>query len=151
MEDYLEAIRTLADEGGVVRVTQLSEALRVSKPSVTAAVSRLVVENLVNHEKYGSIELTSRGRLAADDVWRRHEALWTFLTEILGVSEQEAEREACHLEHYLSPDTGKRLGYFVNFVLEGEEGRPEWLREFFDDIRHFEMGSVAVVKSEKED
>lgn len=141
MEDYLEAMRTLADEFGAVRVTQLSDALNVSKPSVTAAVARLVAENLVKHEKYGLIELTPRGRLVADDVWRRHEALWTFLTEILGVSEQVAEREACQLEHYLSPDTSKRLGQFVGFVLEGDGGRPTWLEEFFESIKHAETDS----------
>ena len=150
MEDYLEATRTLADEYGLVRVTQLSDALNVSKPSVTAAVARLVAENLAKHEKYGSIELTPRGRLVADDVWRRHEALWTFLTEILGISEQVAEREACQLEHYLSPDTGKRLGHFVNFVLESDKGRPKWLEEFFDNIKHAERDPSATPKGEEE-
>ncbi len=130
MEDYLEAIGTLEDEHGLVRVTQLSDALNVSKPSVTAAVGRLAQEGLVMHEKYGSVELTPRGKAVADDVWKRHEALWIFLTEILGVSEETAEEDACKLEHYLSPDATERLVCFVEFVLEGEKGRPQWLEDF---------------------
>jgi len=130
MEDYLEAIGTLEDEHGLVRVTQLSDALNVSKPSVTAAVGRLAQEGLVMHEKYGSVELTPRGKAVADDVWRRHEALWVFLAEILGVSEETAEEDACKLEHYLSPDATERLTRFVEFVLEGEKGRPQWLEDF---------------------
>lgn len=130
MEDYLEAIGTLEDEHGLVRVTQLSDALNVSKPSVTAAVGRLAREGLVMHEKYGSVELTPRGKAVADDVWKRHEALWIFLTEILGVSEETAEEDACKLEHYLSPDATDRLACFVEFVLEGEKGRPQWLVNF---------------------
>ncbi|MBE9505926.1 MAG: metal-dependent transcriptional regulator [Chloroflexi bacterium] len=130
MEDYLEAIGTLEDEHGVVRVTQLSDALNVSKPSVTAAVGRLAQEGLVLHEKYGSVELTPRGKAVADDVWKRHETLWIFLTEILGVSEETAEGDACKLEHHLSPDATERLACFVEFVLEGEKGRPQWLEDF---------------------
>ncbi|MFC2008445.1 metal-dependent transcriptional regulator [Chloroflexota bacterium] len=130
MEDYLEAVRTLTDEHGVARVTQLSEALRVSKPSVTAAVAKLVAEGLVRHEKYGAVELTQRGVEVADDVWRRHEALWTFLTEILGVAEETAQSDACKLEHYLSPDSSDQLVRFVGHVLGGQSGKPQWLEEF---------------------
>jgi DtxR family Mn-dependent transcriptional regulator len=127
MEDYLEAIRTLSDEHGKVRVTHLSETLHVSKPSVTAAIARLSAEGLVSHERYGAVELTRRGQLVADDVWKRHEALWVFLTEILGLDEETAETDACRLEHYLSPETSKRLTRFVDLVLRSEQGRPAWL------------------------
>jgi len=130
MEDYLEAIRALIDEYGVARVTQLSEALHVSKPSVTSAVRKLAAEGLVRHEKYGDVELTPRGFEVADDVWRRHEALWVFLTEMLGVSEDTAQSEACRLEHYLSPDTSTRLIRFVDHVLRDPSGKPQWLRNF---------------------
>ena len=127
MEDYLEAIRTLSDGGGPVTVTQISEVLNVSKPSVTAAVTRLGGEGLVNHERYGAVELTSRGRAVAEDVCRRHEALKLFLTEILGVSREIAEADACKLEHHLSHDSSVRLTRFVTYVLQDADGRPEWL------------------------
>jgi DtxR family Mn-dependent transcriptional regulator len=130
MEDYLEAIRALTDEHGTARVTQLSEALQVSKPSVTAAVSKLAGEGLVRHEKYGAVELTRRGVEVADDVWRRHEALWVFLTEILGVAEDTAQSEACKLEHYLSPESSTRLIGFVDHILGGQLGKPQWLEDF---------------------
>jgi len=130
MEDYLEAIRTLSGVGHPVKVTQLSEALNVSKPSVTAAVARLAAEGLVDHEKYGAMELTPLGRLVADDVCRRHEALRVFLTEILGVSNETAQEDACKLEHHLSHDSSVRLSGFLACVLQDARGRPEWLEEF---------------------
>ena len=130
MEDYLEAIRALIDAHGVARVPQVSEALHVSKPSVTAAMTKLAAEGLVRHEKYGDVELTARGNEIAADVRRRHEALWVFLTRMLGVSEETAQSEACRLEHYLSPDTSIRLIRFVDHVLGGESGEPQWLEAF---------------------
>jgi DtxR family transcriptional regulator, Mn-dependent transcriptional regulator len=134
MEDYLEAIRTLSNRGGPVTVTQISEILGVSKPSVTAAVNRLSGEGLVNHEKYGAVELTPRGRVVAEDVCRRHEALKLFLTEILGVSRETAEADACKLEHHLSHDSSVRLTRFMAYILHDDDGRPEWLESFMAEM-----------------
>ncbi len=134
MEDYLEAIRTLSAEHGTVRVTHLSDSLHVSKPSVTAALGRLSSEGLVRHERYGTVELTAQGRTVADDVWKRHEALKVFLTEILGVDEETAATDACRLEHYLSPDTSRRLAGFVDIVLQSEGGRPSWLARLSTEL-----------------
>jgi DtxR family Mn-dependent transcriptional regulator len=130
MEDYLEAMWTLAGKHGCTTVTRLSDALGVSKPSVTAAIARLAGEGLVSHEKYGSVTLTARGGVVADDVWRRHQALRVFLMGVLGVSRDTAEEDACKLEHHLSPVTSERLGRFVAFAFGGQSERPAWLDDF---------------------
>jgi len=130
MEDYLEAILTLSSGGLPVTVTQLSDALRVSKPSVTAAMSKLAAESLVRHEKYGAVELTSRGRTIAEDVSHRHEALRLFLSEILGMRPETADEDACKLEHHLSHDSSVQLTRFVDYVLNADGGKPAWLSEF---------------------
>lgn len=130
MEDYLEAIHTLSGLERPVRVTRISEVLNVSKPSVTAAVAKLSAAGLVSHERYGGIYLTARGREVADDVCSRHDALRMFLTEILGVTEETAQVDACRLEHHLSPESSQRLSMFVSFVAENAGGRPGWLEEF---------------------
>ena len=134
MEDYLEAIRTLSSAGTNVTVTQLSDALNVSKPSVTAAMAKLAGEGLVEHEKYGAVDLTARGKVIAEDVCHRHETLKVFLTEILGVSPGTAEEDACKLEHHLSHDSSMRLTRFIAYVLNDARGRPEWLGEFVASV-----------------
>ncbi len=130
MEDYLETILTLDDLRRPVKVTQISEVLNVSKPSVTAAMTKLAADGLVNHERYGRVYLTAPGRQMAEDVRRRHDALRLFLTEILGVPEEMAQVDACRLEHHLSRESSLRLLRFVSFVVESAGGRPEWLQEF---------------------
>jgi len=130
MEDYLEAVRALGGERGSTSVTRLSKAMGVSKPSVTAAVSKLSDEGLVDHERYGAVVLTQRGRIVADDVWRRHSALRVFLAGILGVSGETADEDACKLEHHLSPVTSERLGQFVEFAFSSGPGQPDWLVKF---------------------
>ncbi len=151
MEDYLEAIRTLSENESSVKVTQLSDALNVSKPSVTAAVTRLAGEGLVHHQRYGAIELTTKGRELADDVCHRHDVLRVFLIEILGVPEETAERDACRLEHHLSPDSSVRLARFLAFVLQDASEKPQWLDEFVSSMsqRDAEADSASVLRDSR--
>ena len=109
MEDYLEAIAILRDRRRVVRISQISDELAVSRPSVTAAVKKLADEGLVEHEPYGHVDLTSAGETIARDVFRRHEACRRFLEEILGVDAEAAAEDACRMEHEISASTRDRL------------------------------------------
>jgi len=130
MEDYLESISILAREDKVVRVTQISKVLGVKKPSVTSALKKLSKEELVEHERYGYVELTDEGKKVAEDVFHRHETLRHFLAEILGVDPEMAAKDACKMEHVISPATLERLAKFVDFVLNRPRGNPEWLKGF---------------------
>ncbi|HUS04618.1 MAG TPA: metal-dependent transcriptional regulator [Dehalococcoidia bacterium] len=151
MEDYLERIAMLAQEHGVVRVTQLSKALAVKKPSVTAALNKLSERELVNHEKYGYVELTAEGKRIAQDVFRRHEALRKFLVEILGVDPDTARKDACDMEHFISPVTTNRLAKFVEFVLTCPRKRPEWLKGFNYYFEHGKRGEDYLARCHRED
>lgn len=139
MEDYLESISILAQGGKVVRVTQISKALGVKKPSVTSALKKLSKEALVEHERYGYVKLTDEGQEIAEDVFRRHETLRHLLAEILGVDPEMASEDACKMEHSLSPATLERLAKFVEFVLNRPHGKPEWLKGFNYYFEHGEL------------
>jgi len=130
MEDYLEAIIMLREGNRGVRVTQVSKALGVSKPSVTAALKKLSQDGLVKHERYGYVELTAEGEAMAENIFRRHEALRHFLVDILNVDPKIAAEDACKVEHYLSPSTVERLTKFVEFVMTRPKGQPQWLKVF---------------------
>ena len=61
---YLKAIYYLRD-GGTTRPAEIAEALSVSRPSVSNALSKLAQQGLLMHEPYGDVRLTSTGRKAA--------------------------------------------------------------------------------------
>jgi len=61
MEDYLETIALLKENGEIATVTAISKAMGVKKPSVDWALAKLSVTGLVLHEKYGDVELTADG------------------------------------------------------------------------------------------
>jgi Mn-dependent DtxR family transcriptional regulator len=98
MEDYLEAIAQLRAEETEVRVTQISKRLGVKKPSVTSALHKLSEDGLVKHQRYGHVELTAKGRKVAEEVMRRHDVLFRFLSDVLGVDGETAQDDACRVE-----------------------------------------------------
>ncbi|MEO0079741.1 MAG: metal-dependent transcriptional regulator [candidate division WOR-3 bacterium] len=112
-EDYLEAILVLERKGKVVRVRDVARFLEVSRPSVVAALAGLQKKGLVEHEHYGGVELTARGRALASAIDRRHRLIEDFLRDVLGVSDRVAAQDACRLEHALSAETAERLAALV--------------------------------------
>ena len=113
LEDYAEAIYLVKKRKGAVRVKDIAESLNVKLPSVTGAVKKLAKLNMVDYEKYGLVELTKKGELAAKETHKKHELLFTFLTRILGINKKTAVRDACLLEHHISKETLEKLTKFV--------------------------------------
>ena len=109
MEDYLEAISTLNQKKNYVRVKDIAKEMKVRMPSVTGALKTLTERNLVRHEKYEYVELTEEGTKIAEEIKRRHNLISKFLTHILKIDPEIAEKDACKIEHSVSPITVERL------------------------------------------
>lgn len=116
MEDYLEAIYKLAEDTGVSRVSSIAEALGVKRPSVSKALKRLQREGLVTHTPYGGAAVTVRGKQVAQAQVRSHRALTRFLEQVLALSPELAEHDACLMEHAISHETVERLVCFIDYL-----------------------------------
>lgn len=116
LEDYLEAILQLKEENDIIRVTDLAKKLQVAKSSVNQAVTRLTEKKLLTHERYGPLQLTALGASRAQQIKERHQLLKCFFNEILGVNLQISEKDACSIEHYISPVTLEKLVDFLSSV-----------------------------------
>lgn len=109
LEDYLEVILDLKEQNESIRVTDLAKRMNVAKSSVNQAVTKLVELELLKHEKYGPLELTELGTEKAKKVRERHQMLTRFFVEVLKVDPETAEKDACGMEHFISPVTMERL------------------------------------------
>lgn len=103
-EDYLEAILCLKEENGAARSVDVARKLNVSKPSVSRAMSILEEKGYVYVSKIGSLELTEQGKELAVEIYDRHVLLTKFLQKITGVGEEQAEANACKIEHDIDDD-----------------------------------------------
>ncbi|MBO4385656.1 MAG: metal-dependent transcriptional regulator [Treponema sp.] len=108
-EDYLEAILCLKEENGIARSVDVARRLNVSKPSVSRAMSILEEKGYVFVGKIGSLELTEEGKKLADEIYARHVLLTRFLQKITGVSEEQAEANACKMEHDIDDDVKRGI------------------------------------------
>lgn len=113
LEDYLAAIYVLLSEGKQVRITDISRYLGISKPSANRAVNSLKNQGYAEHEPYGDIFLTEQGYSYAGDLYRRRALIKRFLSDVLGVDREDAEREACMLEHSVSQSTLEKIERFL--------------------------------------
>ena len=104
-EMYLETILVLSKRTGQVRSIDIARELNFSKPSVSRAVGLLKEDDLISVDSSGYIELTSKGKQKAKDIYEKHQVLTTFLTDIIKVSPETAEEDACRIEHVISEDT----------------------------------------------
>ncbi|MEN8207725.1 MAG: metal-dependent transcriptional regulator [Candidatus Fermentibacteria bacterium] len=115
LEDYLETIYRILGRSSVARVRDIAEEMEVSPASVTPAMKRLAEKQLIRYSKRNYIDLTEKGLFVARRTMTRHNLLSRFFTEILGIDPEQAESEACSMEHFLSEDSMERLAAFFEF------------------------------------
>ena len=104
-ENYLESILVLQERRGQVRSIDIVNELGFSKPSVSIAMKKLRENGYISMEPDGRILLTKDGQKKAAAVYDRHVTLTRFINELLGVDEKIAEKDACRIEHIISPET----------------------------------------------
>jgi DtxR family Mn-dependent transcriptional regulator len=130
MEMYLKTIYEIVGEGSEPRVKAIADRLGVKMPSVTGALETLRERGLVSHDRYGDVQLTLRGRRTARDVKDRNDLLHKFLLEVLKLPAETAARDACVLEHVVSPVTLERITSFLEFLRVCNRGANETISHF---------------------
>lgn len=146
LEDYLEAIWTRILAKKVARVKDIAKHLGVSTPSVVNALNSLAEKDLIKHERYGYIELTTQGAAKAREVEEKHNLLFYLLHEIMGVDIEVASQDACKIEHHLSKETKMKIEQMIEFFKKS----PEEKKSFTSKIRQFSEKKESDTKKEKE-
>lgn len=108
VEEYLEAVHELLEEGVAVIQARLVERLGLSAPAVSEMVRRLVDEGYVTVTGR-VIDLTGRGRATAESVVRKHRLAERLLTDVIGLPWDKAHMEAGRWEHVISDDVEARI------------------------------------------
>ncbi len=156
VEDYLEEIKRLEEDGERITATVLARILDVSLPSASEMLKRLASEGYLTKEKGGSILLTPEGRRLAHTMLRRHRLVECLLTEKLGMAWFEVHGEAHKLEHAISARVeeamAKALDY-PDYCPHGHPICPVDLRRTrrLSELGPGESGIVAQISEIKED
>lgn len=136
MQDYLEAVTTLAAARGGARVADIARRLGVRMPTVHSALRVLRGAGLVTQARYGAVFPTPRGLREGRGIERSHHGLREFLTLVLGAGERAADAEACRLEHAVTPRTMAAIEAMTSFYASPRgAARLAELREFLSPPR----------------
>ncbi|NPB01491.1 MAG: metal-dependent transcriptional regulator [Methanopyri archaeon] len=132
MEDYLEAIYVLSRERGFTTISELSEFLGVSKPTVLEMVRKLSAMGYVVYGG-GRVEPTEEGERIGRKVWERHREIASFL-KFLGVEPEKAELDACRMEHAMDEESYDKIRRLFRMLKE-RYGSGGCVDEIIDEIR----------------
>lgn len=108
LEEYLEAIWELEEEGTNVIQARLAEHLGHSAPTVSETIRRLRTDGYLNAEGR-MLKLTERGRERAESVVRKHRLAERFLLDVIGIPWSQTHIEACRWEHVMSDEVERRI------------------------------------------
>lgn len=110
-EMYLKTILLLRLGNQTSRSVDVANELGYSKASVSRAVSLLKSEKLIEVVEGGEIVFTKKGKEKALSVLERYNVLVKILKK-LGLDEEEADEEACKLEHVIGDELYVKLKKF---------------------------------------
>jgi DtxR family transcriptional regulator, Mn-dependent transcriptional regulator len=116
LEDYLRVILHLEESNRVARAKDIADQMSVQRASVTGALKALANRGLINYSPYSHITLTTEGRNIGWDIVRRHETLREFFMSTLQLSPEQAEANACRIEHAIDSIAVDRLVHFLEFL-----------------------------------
>lgn len=114
-ENYLETILVLKNKNGLVRSIDVATHLGFSKPSVSVAMKSFREEGYITVDQNGSIELTEKGMIIAEEMFERHNIIANALIAI-GVEEETAYDDSCKIEHHISKQSFEKIKEYIEKI-----------------------------------
>jgi DtxR family Mn-dependent transcriptional regulator len=123
LEEYLEAVHELEEEGTTIIQARLAERLGHSAPAVSEMIRRLRDEGYLEVDGR-ALSLTVTGRTLAESVVRKHRLAERLLTDVIGLPWASSHVEACRWEHVISDEVAERLVILLGNPTTCPHGNP---------------------------
>ncbi|MBV8462707.1 MAG: metal-dependent transcriptional regulator, partial [Acidimicrobiales bacterium] len=123
VEEYLETIFALEEEGIPVIQARVAERLGKAAPSVSEMLDRLEADGLIERSAR-QIRMTASGAALAQGVVRKHRLAERLLVDVIGLDWDKAHVEAGRWEHVISDDVEARLIELLGHPTTCPHGNP---------------------------
>jgi len=132
---HLTAIADLMTEYGYARVSDVARKLEITRGSASITLKGLKKRGLVTEDDRRFLGLSSEGRRIALSIQARRVVMKRLFCDVLGISPDQAEIDACKVEHLVSPETAERITRFLRFLGAGGRTVSKFLEayEAFDE------------------
>lgn len=115
---HLLAIMELRAKRGYARVTDVAKHLNITTGSASTNLKSLKGKGLIVEDENRFLTLSTEGEGLAKAVIARKKVFHRFLVDVLKVSPEQAEIDACKTEHLISAETAKKLQHYLDRVLK---------------------------------
>lgn len=117
-EDYLRTIysfyETQEDKSKGIKSVEIAKELKISKPSVSKMITKLISKRYLKAQPYSNIYFTEKGLKEAKRIMHNHRVIEVFLKDILKCSSGKIHEEAHKLEHAFSGYVIRKLDRFLD-------------------------------------
>lgn len=127
---HLMAIRELLRRHGYARVTDIAKHLGITRGSASVTLKALKEKGYATEDDNKFLRLTAAGEQIVQTIEANREVLQKFFRDVLAVNREQAEIDACKLEHLLSSEIGKRLLNFLDFLFSEDDRAAAFLAAF---------------------
>jgi DtxR family Mn-dependent transcriptional regulator len=111
---HLLAILELKEKRGYARVTDVAKQLNITTGSASTNLKSLKSKGLILEDENRFLTLSPEGEALAKAVITRKTVFERFLVDVLKVSAEQAEIDACKTEHLISGETARKLQKFMD-------------------------------------
>ncbi len=132
---HLMAINLLLKKNGYARGIDVAKHLDISRSSVSVTLHKLQAKGYIQEDENKFYHLTEEGKELTRDVLSTRRIVKKFFTEVLGLSEDIAEEDACKIEHLLHLKTSAQLFKFISFF-NGDDAFSAEFRDKFKKYKH---------------
>src|SRR3990172_3200284 len=119
-----------APYGGWARVSDIARRLNITRGSVSINLRTLKKRGWVETDERRLVKLSPKGLRVVHSVMAKRVIVKTFLCDVLGIPESQAEIDSCKIEHLISYSMGQRLMHFLQFLTSGAPASRQLLRQF---------------------
>lgn len=133
-EEYLQTLFWLFEAGLPMTAANVGRAMRLSAPTVSEMIGRLVRDGYISRDPDRTISFTESGRADAERIVSRHRMIERFLTDVVGVPWDEVHQEAEHLEHAMTERFEAYVRSSVGDALTCPHGHPIRVGERIDGV-----------------
>lgn len=127
---HLMTIYDLLQKNGYARVTDVARNLEITRGSASITLKALKEKGLVKEDENKFLRLSAEGQDISHAIQSMRKIFRKFLVEVLEVDAEQAEIDACKIEHLLSRETGEKLLNFMKFLSSDDKEARRFLRTY---------------------
>ena len=116
--------------GGWARVSDIARELDITRGSVSLNLRTLKKREWVETGEHHMVKLSPKGVKAVQSVMAKRLVVKTFLSDVLGTPDPQAEIDSCKIEHLISHATGQRLVRLMQFLTSRDPAATAFLKRF---------------------